>query len=35
VPDTTSVLFSVAAGIGLGVLSESLTRTSVTGVTFR
>jgi DNA-binding transcriptional LysR family regulator len=35
VPDTTSVLFSVAAGIGLGVLSESLTRTAVTGVTFR
>jgi DNA-binding transcriptional LysR family regulator len=35
VPDTTSVLFSVAAGIGLGVLCESLTRTSVTGVTFR
>ena len=35
VPDTSSVLFSVAAGIGLGVLSESLTRTSVAGVTFR
>ena len=35
VPDTSSVLFSVAAGIGLGVLSESLTRTSVVGVTFR
>jgi len=35
VPDTTSVLFSVAAGIGLGVLCESLTRTSVDGVTFR
>jgi DNA-binding transcriptional LysR family regulator len=35
VPDTTSVLFSVAAGIGLGVLSESLTRTAVAGVTFR
>jgi DNA-binding transcriptional LysR family regulator len=35
VPDTTSVLFSVAAGIGLGVLCESLTRTSVEGVTFR
>jgi DNA-binding transcriptional LysR family regulator len=35
VPDTTSVLFSVAAGLGLGVLCESLTRTSVDGVTFR
>ena len=35
VPDTTSVLFSVAAGIGLGVLSESLARTAVAGVTFR
>ncbi len=35
VPDTTSVLFSVAAGIGLGVLCESLTRTAVGGVTFR
>jgi DNA-binding transcriptional LysR family regulator len=35
VPDTTSVLFSVAAGIGIGVLSESLTRTAVAGVTFR
>jgi len=35
VPDTTSVLFSVAAGIGLGVLCESLTRTAVDGVTFR
>jgi len=35
VPDTTSVLFSVAAGVGLGVLSESLTRTAVEGVTFR
>jgi DNA-binding transcriptional LysR family regulator len=35
VPDTTSVLFSVAAGLGLGVLCESLTRASVDGVTFR
>ena len=35
VPDTTSVLFSVAAGLGLGVLSESLARTAVAGVTFR
>lgn len=35
VPDTTSVLFSVAAGIGLGVLSESLTRAAIAGVTFR
>jgi DNA-binding transcriptional LysR family regulator len=35
VADTSSVLFSVAAGIGLGVLSESLARTSIRGVVFR
>ena len=35
VTDTSSVLFSVAAGIGIGVLPESLTRMSVDGVVFR
>jgi DNA-binding transcriptional LysR family regulator len=35
VTDTSSVLFSVAAGIGLGVLPESLTHMSVDGVVFR
>jgi DNA-binding transcriptional LysR family regulator len=35
VADTSSVLFSVAAGLGLGVLSEALTRNSVEGVVYR
>jgi DNA-binding transcriptional LysR family regulator len=35
VPDALSVLTAVAAGIGLGVLSEALTRISVPGVVFR
>jgi DNA-binding transcriptional LysR family regulator len=35
VPDAFSVLASVAAGVGLGVLSESLTRILVPGVVFR
>ena len=35
VTDTSSVLFSVAAGIGLGVLPASLARMSVDGVVFR
>ncbi len=35
VPDALSVLTSVSAGIGLGVLSGSLTRISVPGVVFR
>jgi len=35
VADTSSVLFSVAAGIGLGVLPESLARMAVDGVVFR
>ena len=35
VTDTSSVLFSVAAGIGLGVLPESLARMSIDGVVFR
>jgi len=35
VPDALSVLTAVAAGIGLGVLSESLTRIVVPGVVFR
>jgi DNA-binding transcriptional LysR family regulator len=35
VPDAFSVLTAVAAGIGLGVLSESLARISVPGVVFR
>jgi DNA-binding transcriptional LysR family regulator len=35
VPDALSVLTAVSAGIGLGVLSEALTRISVPGVVFR
>lgn len=35
VPDALSVLTAVSAGIGLGVLSESLTRISVPGVVYR
>jgi DNA-binding transcriptional LysR family regulator len=35
VPDALSVLTAVSAGIGLGVLSGSLTRISVPGVVFR
>jgi DNA-binding transcriptional LysR family regulator len=35
VPDALSVLTSVSAGIGLGVLSEALTRISVPGIVFR
>ncbi|HLH89152.1 MAG TPA: LysR substrate-binding domain-containing protein [Xanthobacteraceae bacterium] len=35
VTDTSSVLFSVAAGVGLGVLPESLARMTVDGVIFR
>jgi DNA-binding transcriptional LysR family regulator len=35
VADTSSVLFSVAAGLGLGVLSEALTRNGVEGVVYR
>jgi DNA-binding transcriptional LysR family regulator len=35
VPDALSVLTAVSAGIGLGVLSESLTRIAVPGVVFR
>ena len=35
VPDALSVLTAVSAGIGLGVLSEALTRISVPGVMVR
>ena len=35
VPDALSVLTAVSAGIGLGVLSEALTRITVPGVVFR
>jgi DNA-binding transcriptional LysR family regulator len=35
VPDAYSVLLSVAAGMGVGVLSEALTRIAVPGVVFR
>jgi DNA-binding transcriptional LysR family regulator len=35
VPDAFSVLTSVAAGMGVGVLCESLTRIGVPGVVFR
>lgn len=35
VPDAFSVLISVAAGMGLGVMSEALTRIGIPGVVFR